>query len=396
VSDAPKAHALLGGSTIERALNCPGSVRLGEKARATLGEVVSPYAQEGTALHTCAQRLLEDADLSPDSLAGTEVDGVRITADHVAECLQPLLDWFDTDLPAALKASGFGVKAFDFVTEQRVEFDGIEDAFGTADLTLFLDNGAGIIDFKFGEGVGVEAEGNQQLMFYAAAALDGNAVFQKHDKFFLGIYQPRRRDGEPFTYVVVSKRQLQDFKREVKKVRNLMDRKDAEFKTGEHCRFCPAAVLCPMLGQEAKNVVAGDVDALTLAALGENLTLARRLESWLHQLTETVRFRLEQGDDVPGWKLVEKRGHRKWVEEDSVIETALTMAGMDDDAMKVVKLVSPAQAEKALGKKKFGEVAHLCASVSEGLTIAPTDDPRPAQTLNSPKAQALAFMKHAR
>jgi hypothetical protein len=109
-----------------------------------------------------------------------------------------------------------------------------------------------------------------------------------------------------------------------------------------------------------------------------------------------VRFRLEQGDDVPGWKMVEKRGYRKWIEDDTVVEAALLTAGMKDDDLHTVKLVSPAQAEKALGKKNYEEVAHLAASVSEGLTIAPAEDKRPAQKLNDPKSQAMAFMRHAK
>jgi hypothetical protein len=85
---------------------------------------------------------------------------------------------------------------------------------------------------------------------------------------------------------------------------------------------------------------------------------------------------LEAGVRLPGYKLVPKRGTRKWVSDERA-EQALRELGLTDEELIEANLVSPAKAEKALKKRKLGLPGDLTVSVSTGNTIASTDDPRP-------------------
>ena len=59
-------------------------------------------------------------------------------------------------------------------------------------------------------------------------------------------------------------------------------------------------------------------------------------------------------------------------------KAALSRLGLDDTELTETKLVSPAQAEKALKKRKIDMPEGLITAVSSGDTLAPADDPRPA------------------
>ena len=55
------------------------------------------------------------------------------------------------------------------------------------------------------------------------------------------------------------------------------------------------------------------------------------------------------GESVPGYKLVASATHRKWTAAEPVVEKFLRAIGVEDPFTH--KLMSPAQAEKALGKR---------------------------------------------
>ncbi|RAY89219.1 DUF2800 domain-containing protein, partial [Klebsiella oxytoca] len=57
--------------------------------------------------------------------------------------------------------------------EARVEFDAwVPEGFGTADCILIGGGILHVIDFKYGKGVAVSAEGNPQMALYALGAYE--------------------------------------------------------------------------------------------------------------------------------------------------------------------------------------------------------------------------------
>ena len=99
-------------------------------------------------------------------------------------------------------------------------------------------------------------------------------------------------------------------------------------------------------------------------------------------------FRSMAGQAVPGWKVVEKVGRRRWVDNDSEIATYLEMTyGLEADDIRPRKLRTITDIEKqlkaALGKDGFAEAKEQLTMLytvkeSSGLTIALESDRRAA------------------
>jgi len=69
------------------------------------------------------------------------------------------------------------------------------------------------------------------------------------------------------------------------------------------------------------------------------------------------------------------RSSRIWINEDAALAALGKMIGAKAT---VVKVISPAQAEKALGAKRKADVADMIATSSGKPTVAPDSDSRPA------------------
>ena len=154
------AHSLIvGGSTAKRVINCPGSVALVATMPPQEG---SSYANEGSLLHE-AIAIVMDTACAPEDMVGFEAHGLTLTEELLERKLKPALALLNEYDPKA---------AMEFLTEAQVNFgDLMPGVFGSSDIIGRLEGRAVILDWKFGDGVMVEAEENMQLMFYAAAAM---------------------------------------------------------------------------------------------------------------------------------------------------------------------------------------------------------------------------------
>lgn len=125
-----------------------------------------------------------------------------------------------------------------------------------------------------------------------------------------------------------------------------------------------------------------------LAALLDKLEI---IEPYIAAVRTLAHERLEAGAALPGWKLVPKRATRKWKDEDVAWRIIVDRA-TDPAAFQQTRIASPAQAEKAGGKKFYAEhLAPLVEAVSSGTTLAPTDDPRPALETQAASVFRLPF-----
>lgn len=105
------------------------------------------------------------------------------------------------------------------------------------------------------------------------------------------------------------------------------------------------------------------------------------VEAWLKGVNEMAYDMLRRGESVPGFKLVEKRGNRKWTDPAQAEMTLAANGLVEPYAPR--ELLSPAQAEKALskvaGKAKAEKLVETLAHKPvTGATIVPAADPRPA------------------
>ena len=78
------------------------------------------------------------------------------------------------------------------MVEQKLDYSHwVKDGYGTGDAVIVADGTLHVVDFKYGTGVLVSAEGNSQMRLYALGALDMFGELYDIDTVVTTIYQPR-------------------------------------------------------------------------------------------------------------------------------------------------------------------------------------------------------------
>ena len=354
------AHSkIVGGSTAKRVINCPGSVAL---CNAALEKPSSSYAEEGTLLHNTIAEWLADGKkpVANDILTQDLID------DKYSVALE-LLNEVDPE---------FGM---DYAVEVEVGFgDFIPDVFGSCDLLGRLDNRAIVLDWKFGNGVIVEAIENEQLMFYAAAAMrteKAQWAFKDVQEVELIIIQPPM-----IKRWVTTVERIKAFEQQLLSAVNAALKIDAPLREGSHCKWCAAKPTCPLMTGAVDRALKVKIDAIDAPTINAYLENAEILEEWIKDLRALAFTMLESGRDLPSYKLVAKRATRKWSDEVEA-KKALLATGLTESDVMEASFISPAQAEKKLKKLKQPLPEGSTVSISSGSTMAHVDDPRPAVLL---------------
>jgi hypothetical protein len=395
-----KEHAVLGPSGWDRWSACPGSVVL-EEGRLN---PTSVYAAWGTVAHEIvAHCLTNNAD--PETFTGRvfevpkndgsgdchEIEVDMEMADACSTCLSVVETFVDKERGDVLHV------------EQEVpigHLTGESGATGTADVVAIINGGTRllVIDWKFGQGVQVVAQGNGQLRMYALGALE--KVGLVHDEIAeveLVICQPRISE-EPTTEII-SVQELRDFEFDEVRLaagRVELAKSDPEGDIGDflnpgekQCRFCRAKAICPAL-QEAvtstmltvSSAAPEDFADLTLpkkaASLAppdtyspEKLAEAFRaiplIEDWLSAVGTEALNRLMNREQLPGLYLgAGKKGRRAWADAGAA-EAELKRQKFKVDEMYEKKVISPTKAEKMLkGKPRLLKKLLDAAGIDQG------------------------------
>jgi hypothetical protein len=355
------SHSLIvGGSTAKRVINCPGSVALVAKMPP---KDSSTYADRGTLLHNAMAAILDSDTVTPESMLWTTFNGETLTGELLNEKILPALAALDAIDPEGV---------MEYAVETVVGFGAyLPGVFGSADLLGRLGSRAVVLDWKFGDGVAVSAEENEQGLFYAAAAMrtpETAWVFDGAEEIEIVIVQPPMVKR----WVTTPKR-VKEFERALKRAVKASTMPDAAIVVGDHCRWCAAKPLCPKMTGAVDRAVKVQMENLPAETIGAYLGNADLLEDWIKDLRALAMTMMEAGAKVPGYKLVAKRSVRKWLDEGKANKA---LAAMGIDPVKL-ELVSPAQAEKLLKPLKQALPDDLVAAVSSGTTFAPESDPRP-------------------
>lgn len=95
-------------------------------------------------------------------------------------------------------------------------------------------------------------------------------------------------------------------------------------------------------------------------------------------LQDYAQQQLQQGAVIPGWKLVEGRSTRRFIDQDAAFK-AMEASGIQEAMLYERSPISLTAAEKLLGKKHFAEVCGGYIEKPKGKpTLAPESDKRPA------------------
>ena len=370
---------IIGGSNAAMRINCPASYNL-EARMPRQGD--SEFAREGSMLHA-AMELVITSELRGKALEqligqtmGPEYADLSITLEHVQNKLGPAADAFWQ----IVKDNGIT----DWFLEARVSLAKvIPGAFGTCDV-LAKDRAKRlwVLDWKFGDGVAVDVEGNLQLGFYAACALYESddveiAEFAADiSSIVCCIVQPRAGANRIYDTWPTTIDWVEDLVDMAVKAVAAAQTTDAPIKPGSHCRWCTARPICPAHTALATDALTHTPSAASSVELAVLLEKAELLRHWVNDVFALAQRELENGANVPGWKLVDKQPRRQWLDAaaaDFKMRSKYKVAQMYKR-----ELISPTQAEK-LNKKYYAKhLAPLVESKSSGLTIVPDSDKRDA------------------
>jgi len=377
-------------SKMGRRLACPGSYWK-EKG---LPDVPGPEAQEGSAAHYGGEICLRQGHnieqyrgrkiielptgYSMLQEGSTRKDGWEVNREMV-DAVQVYLDHCRT------RWGHPGVQVF--IEHRFTIAPGVE---GSADHVAAVPHAEIYVDdLKYGIGVEVDPVWNPQGLCYGLGALKSSP--HPHTHVVIGIIQPRLLWGEKIKTWPISVPDLLKWEAEVllPGLQACQDPK-APLHAGNHCRFCLAKASCPEANKGGMlaiaNLAAVSLADMTPAQLSKILDVAKPVRDLLALAEEEARTRIDGGEGVPGWKLVEGRGSRSWTSE-AVAEKALVSA-LGDSAFNR-KLKTPAQAEKALKDAGFSpaDVAGLIENKKGGLALVKEEDKRRA----APTSAQLAF-----
>jgi hypothetical protein len=352
---------VVGGSTAKRVINCPASVKLVQQMPP---QPESEHAARGTLLHNVIAELLE-FDKRPAQMLGATYKTQTLTPELLDEKIIPALALLDEVDPE---------KKMEYMVETRVGFgDFLPGVFGSTDLLGRKGKRAIVLDWKFGDGVLVDAEDNPQLLFYAAAAMRTPAaqwVFEGAEEIECIIVQP-----PAMRRWVTTPERVKQFEVELARAVRESSWPNPTMQTGDHCRWCTAKPICPEMTGAAERALKVQLAALPAEQIAMQLQQADMLEDYVKNLRALAFQLLENGQTVLGYKLVAKRGTRQWVDEEKA--KAFLLKSLVEP-YKELEVISPAQAEKLLKKIKMELPAELVVSISSGSTLATEDDARPA------------------
>lgn len=368
-----KDHAEFSASGSHRWLSCPGSHELSKQAPV---QAESRYAAEGTQAHACLEFLLKNRTRLDAAVISA---GKRYTADMV-KYAKEAVDWI------------LGQEAGEILSETRVDSSlfTCNGQFGTLDAAIVREFGRlTVIDYKYGAGIPVDpaledGTANSQLVYYALGLF---IMYEGHNftDVELVVIQPRawHPSGETTRTHIMSVPELLSWKDTFRNGVMATSDPNAPLAAGSWCKFCTAATICPELKDESLRAAQIEFDDDTglmvipealpvkIPNLGKVLTACDKLEAWIAVVRQHAQGLLERGEEVPGWKLVQKRATRKWKNDAAVI----TRFG--EKAYAPRKVLSPAQLEKTIKSAAEWTKANTTAE-SSGLTLVDSSDKRPA------------------
>lgn len=396
-------------------MRCPGSVAM----EAEQPDKPSEFADEGTAAHFLASECLQAQDaankhagrsilvgkgfvewLTPGWEAGNAARAFPVDDDmvgHVQTYLETVRDY-------ALVG--------ELMVEQRVDFSryvGVPEQFGTSDAIVIADDGdeLQVHDLKYGRGVKVDADENEQLMLYALGSLDlVEPLGYEPKRIRLVIHQPRLDHVSEWDCSVEDLRAFGERAKAAAEhamgcIKLGVDEAEDLIAGEKQCRFCKAKATCGALRDAVLEPIFGSappspeefdlvnvpgakhIEPSTEAWLAASMSKVELIETWCKAVRAETERRLLDGVPIAGWKLVEgRRGARKWSSE-AEAEEALKAMRIKHDQMYDYSVISPTSAEKlakaeVIGPRQWPKLQALITQSEGKPSVAPESDKRPA------------------
>lgn len=385
----PNLHSVIGPSSADRWLHCPGSVRLGEKFRERFGDRSSPFAEEGTAAHELAELKLRRETGEINDFVFKETSKALMTR-------KPDLDWkkldwatnvyVDTVMAAYYEAKQTCPDAI-LVIEKRYDMSRwAKGCFGTGDATIVSDVVCHVFDYKNGAGVPVNAENNPQARLYGLGAVNEYGDLYAFPTVRNTIVQPNL---DSITTEELTREELLAWGETVRAPAQKAWEGVQEYAAGDWCRFCAARALCYHRATQAMTVFKSGLDnpgAIPDSEIPKILEYADIAEAWIADIRAYAKSQALKGQHWAGFKLVAgRRPPRKWTDVEAVVDQLSRAGYTDEQIYKPRELITVGEAEKLLGKPAFRAILGQFSVQGEGApTLVPESDKR--LSINSSEA----------
>lgn len=374
---SPTTHATLSASGAHRWLHCTPSALL----EAGLPDTTSQAAEQGTAAHALAEHKLRKL---------LKQRSTRPTSPYNDDEMETHTDAYAAYVWDAYSQAKQADPNTQLLLEHRVDFSNwVPGGYGTCDCIIASDQQLTIIDFKYGAGVLVDAINNPQMRLYALGAMDELSYIYGFEHITTIIYQPRRDNISTDTFTVTELVEWADGK--VRPKAQLANQGEGDYQAGEWCGFCKLKHTCRARAEANLEIAKHEFKPpaeLTDDEITECLTLLPQVKKWCADLEAyTLAQAVDKGKQWGGFKLVEGRSIRKFVDPDEAAKAAIA-AGYEDIYDR--KLITLSAMEKLMGKKTFAHVmGDLVHKPAGKLQLAPESDKRPAVVTRTPEQEFL-------
>ena len=377
INHKERAHAKLSASGASRWASCPGSVQMEEG----IPDRESIYAQEGTLAHEMSELKLKHY-LDPKGFGKRKLNAA-IKKLKENELYQAEMDSYTDTYVDFIKEKALSFPSNPYIEiEKRVDFSRwVDGGFGTCDCVLIHGSTLSIIDLKYGKGVPVSAEQNEQLILYALGAYDAFNLIYNLDKIELNIVQPRINNFSTWEISLTELLLWGDyFKVQAEKA---LGGNGELVPSAKACKFCKARDICTARAENnlsLESEIKLKPNEIPKDKLYEYISRGEDIAKWVADLKAYALDMCLKGEDVKGLKAVAGRTSRSWTNQDEAINK-LIEGGIDEAIIYDKVPLTLAKLEKALGKQQFTTLVGDMVVTSEGKpTLVFENDKRPAIT----------------
>jgi len=347
-------HAVLSASSAYRWMICTPSSRLEQNYE----NKTSTFAAEGTLAHELGELGLKHS-LGEISTRKFNMELKKIEANELFTKDMPdyVSMYTDTCMEKSAEAK-MKTKDALFKIEQRLNFSKwVPEGFGTGDFVIIADGTMEICDLKYGKGVPVSAIDNKQMRLYALGAITEFEFLYDIKNVRMTIIQPRLDSIS--TDEITSVELLKWADEFVKPMAALAFKGEGEFCPGGHCGFCRAKAVCK--ARADKNMELAKYEfakptTLDYEDIAFILGKADELAKWAKDIQTYALEKAVEGEEFPGWKIVEGRANRKYTDEVLIAKTLLDNGYRNSSIYKPDELFGISAMEKSIGKKVFAEL----------------------------------------
>ena len=375
INHKERAHAKLSASGASRWATCPGSVKMEDG----IPDKESVYAQEGTLAHEMSELKLKHY-LDPKGFGKRKLNAA-IKKLKENELYQAEMDSFTDTYVDFIKEKAMSFSSNPYIEiEKRVDFSRwVDGGFGTCDCILIHGSTLSIIDLKYGKGVPVSSEQNEQLILYALGAYDAFNLIYNLDKIELNIVQPRINNFSTWEISLTELLLWGDyFKVQAEKA---LGGNGELVPSAKACKFCKARDICTARAENnlsLESEIKLKPNEIHKDKLYEYISRGEDIAKWVADLKAYALDMCLKGEDVKGLKAVAGRTSRSWTNQDEAINK-LIEGGIDEAIIYDKVPLTLAKLEKALGKQQFTALVGDMVVTSEGKpTLVFENDKRPA------------------